>query len=117
MSRSQILIDVLKTGQDVSYRPHGNSMGRIIRSGALVVVRPFADDDAPRVGDVVLAKVKGRVYLHLVTALDGNRVQIGNAVPSHQRMDDARTRVWSLRQRGWQIASTKVLTSDTQYPK
>jgi len=29
-------------------------------------------------GDVVLVKVKGTVYLHLITALEKERVQIGN---------------------------------------
>ena len=31
-----------------------------------------------QVGDIVLCKVNGRQYLHLVKAVQGNRVQIGN---------------------------------------
>lgn len=49
----------------------------LIHSRQLVTVAPV---DAARVevGDIVLAKVAGTVYLHLVTAIEGKRVQIGN---------------------------------------
>ena len=57
--------------------PRGNSMTPRIESGQLVAVRPLKEGE-PSKGDVVLAKVNGRVYLHKVTARDGNRVQIGN---------------------------------------
>jgi hypothetical protein len=33
---------------------------------------------ALRRGDIVLVKVKGTVYLHQITALEKDRVQIGN---------------------------------------
>jgi hypothetical protein len=40
--------------------------------------RPVTEPDMLPRGDVVLVKVKGTVYLHLITALEKERVQIGN---------------------------------------
>lgn len=48
-----------------------------IESGQLCTVEP-ADPDALKVGDVVLCKVNGREYLHLIKAIQGPRFQIGN---------------------------------------
>lgn len=47
-----------------------------IESGQLVTVEPLSAD--PQVGDIVLCRVKGSEYLHLVKAIDGARFQIGN---------------------------------------
>ncbi len=49
----------------------------LIRSRQLVTVAPV-DPARLDVGDIVLARVAGSVYLHLVTAIAGGRVQIGN---------------------------------------
>lgn len=68
-------IEILKSGQSVSFRPKGNSMTPRIKSGDLVTVEPLTDVN---VGDIVLCKVKGREYLHLISAIDGNRYQISN---------------------------------------
>jgi hypothetical protein len=38
-----------------------------------------AETDALAVGDIVFVKVKGRWYLHRVSAVDKRRVQIANA--------------------------------------
>ncbi|WP_432972261.1 S24 family peptidase [Dactylosporangium sp. CA-233914] len=66
-------------GETVRFRPTGNSMTPLIRSRALVTVEPV---DPARVepGDIVLAKVAGTVYIHLVSAVDhaARRVQISN---------------------------------------
>jgi hypothetical protein len=48
-----------------------------VESGSLVTLEPVDPADL-QVGDVVLVRVKGRVYLHLVKALRGNQFQIGN---------------------------------------
>jgi hypothetical protein len=63
----------------VSFRPTGSSMVPLIRSRQLVTVGPV-DPSAIEVGDIVLARVAGSVYLHLVSAVDGprSRVQISN---------------------------------------
>jgi len=48
-----------------------------IESGQLCTVEPV-DPAAVAVGDIVLCKVNGRDYLHLVKAIQGPRFQIGN---------------------------------------
>src|SRR5947209_14338672 len=67
----------LKAGETVSFRPRGHSMKGKIDSGRLCTVAPV-EAAALRVGDVVLCKVRGREYLHLVKAIQGQRFQIGN---------------------------------------
>ncbi|MFI0452301.1 hypothetical protein [Actinomadura sp. 6N118] len=66
-------------GATVRFRPTGSSMVPLIRSRDLVEVAPV-DPAKLEVGDIVLAKVAGTVYLHLVSALDParGRVQISN---------------------------------------
>lgn len=48
-----------------------------IESGQLCTVEPV-DPESLRVGDIVLCKVRGVEYLHLVKAVQGPRFQIGN---------------------------------------
>ncbi len=67
----------LRAGETVSFRPRGNSMSGKIESGQLCTVAPV-DPEALRAGDIVLCKVNGREYLHLVKAVQGPRFQIGN---------------------------------------
>lgn len=66
-------------GATVEFRPTGGSMVPLIRSRQLVTVAPV-DADRVEVGDIVLARVSGTVYLHLVSAIDQarKRVQISN---------------------------------------
>jgi hypothetical protein len=66
-------------GSTVEFRPTGSSMVPLIRSRQLVMVAP-ADPARVEVGDIVLARVAGTVYLHLVSAVDApnGRVQISN---------------------------------------
>lgn len=71
-------IEKLQKGETVEFRPHGNSMKPKINSGDLVVVSPISVDSKFEEGDIVLCKVKGRQYLHLVSAVQGNRIQISN---------------------------------------
>jgi hypothetical protein len=52
-------------------------MTPIIRSRQPVRIVPVVPETVER-GDVVLAKVAGRFYLHLVSAVQGERVQISN---------------------------------------
>jgi hypothetical protein len=67
----------LTAGETVSFRPRGHSMAPKIRSGQLCTVAPV-DATELDVGDIVLCKVRGAEYLHLVKAIDGERFQIGN---------------------------------------
>jgi hypothetical protein len=70
-------IGKLRDGETVSFRPRGNSMTGKIESGNLCTVEPI-DPGSLRVGDIVLCKVNGREYLHLIKAIQGQRYQIGN---------------------------------------
>jgi hypothetical protein len=67
----------LRAGETVQFRPHGGSMRGKIESGQLCTVEPV-DPANLSVGDIVLCKVNGREYLHLVKAIQGGRFQIGN---------------------------------------
>lgn len=69
-------IEKLKNNEIVKFRPRGNSMTPRIKSGQLCVVSP--DISILEVGDVVLCKVSGNQYLHLIKAIQGDRFQIGN---------------------------------------
>lgn len=66
----------LQAGNTVSFRPRGNSMTGKIESGQLCTVEPVSGD--LKTGDVVLCKVAGKQYLHLIKAIHGERYQIGN---------------------------------------
>ena len=67
----------LQRGETVQFRPRGHSMKGRIASGQLCTVVP-ADAATLDVGDIVLCKVNGRQYLHLIKAIQGSRFQIGN---------------------------------------
>ncbi|MEU6309355.1 S26 family signal peptidase [Streptomyces sp. NPDC047014] len=66
-------------GATVEFRPTGGSMVPLVRSRQRVVVAPV-DPAKLEAGDIVLARVAGTVYLHLVSAVDParGRVQISN---------------------------------------
>ena len=68
-------IEKLKQGEVVSFRPRGNSMKPKINSGELVV---SPDISKLAVDDIVLCKVKGSQYVHLIKAIQDDRYQIGN---------------------------------------
>lgn len=67
----------LKKGKRVEFRPRGNSMKPKVNSGQLCTVDPI-DFTSLEVGDIVLCKVNGNQFLHLVKAIQGKRYQIGN---------------------------------------
>ncbi len=48
-----------------------------VNDGNLVTLQPVAADTL-KVEDIVLVRVKGNDYLHLIKAIDGDRLQIGN---------------------------------------
>ena len=77
MGWAQHYIAALKTGKTVSFRPRGNSMSPRIKSGQLCTVEPV-DTVQLRQDDVVLCKVNGREYLHIIYAIQGDRFLIGN---------------------------------------
>jgi phage repressor protein C with HTH and peptisase S24 domain len=73
-------IQKLIDGQEVSFRPKGNSMQPKIESGNLVTVSPSLGE--LKEGDIVLCKVKGNQYVHLIKAVkidgDNKLYLIGN---------------------------------------
>lgn len=71
-------ISKLKLGDTVKFRPKGNSMTGKVNSGQLCTVEPITDYTLLKKGDVVLCKVSGNQYLHLINAIQGERIQIAN---------------------------------------
>jgi SOS-response transcriptional repressor LexA len=74
-------ISKLRAGEVVSFRPHGNSMQGKVESGQLCTVEPVKDASNLKVGDIVLAKVHGNIYFHLIKKIQVNGVRkflIGN---------------------------------------
>ena len=71
-------IEKLKLGETVSFRPRGHSMKGKIQSGQLCTVKPIENIEKLQKGDIVLCKVNGNEYLHLIKAIQGPRFQIGN---------------------------------------
>ena len=69
-------VEKLMNGETVQFRPRGQSMSGKIESGQLCTVEAVTNE--LQVGDIVLCKVKGREFLHLIKAIQGERYQIGN---------------------------------------
>ena len=61
-------IDKLQAGEQVQFRPMGNSMQPRIKSGQLCTVDPI--DGPPQKGDVVLCRVGRAEYLHKVLSVE-----------------------------------------------
>lgn len=67
----------LQAGKTVQIRPRGNSMVGLINSGQLVTIDPIVNRILIK-DDIVLVKVRGNIYLHLIKAVNRNRYLIGN---------------------------------------
>jgi hypothetical protein len=78
MGWASFAIEQLQKGETVQIRPSGHSMTGKVNHKDLVTLAP-SDPDALEVGDIVLVRVKGNVYLHLIKAIDNKkRFLIGN---------------------------------------
>lgn len=79
MGMLDVQADRVRAGATVEFRPTGTSMVPLVHSRQRVRVAP-AEPALLEPGDIVLARVSGTVYLHLVTAVDTprRRVQISN---------------------------------------
>lgn len=71
-------IQQLQRGQMVAIRPRGHSMRGLIADGQRVTLAPLQAGE-PRVGDVVLCRVRGRTMLHRVHAVGPRGYAIANA--------------------------------------
>ena len=56
----------------------GNSMTPILKSRQTVICEPVTDETVLSKKDIVLCKVNGRFYLHLIYAIKGDTFLIGN---------------------------------------
>lgn len=92
------IIERINNGEIVEIRPSGQSMTPVIRSKDLVRLEAV-DTSTLALDDVVLARVKGRYFLHKITAIDGDRIQISN---NHGHVNG-----WTYRDKVFAIA-TKV---------
>lgn len=89
-------VEPLRRGETVQARGFGNSMTPLVESGEIVTLIPVTAATDLGKGDVVLAKVNGRLYLHLIRALAQDEVLIAN---NHGRVNGwtARSNVYGLR--------------------
>jgi phage repressor protein C with HTH and peptisase S24 domain len=65
----------LEEGRSITIKPRGNSMYPRIKSGQEVRLEPAT---TARRGEAVLARVRGALYLHEVSAIQDGRHQISN---------------------------------------
>ena len=74
-------IAALQEGKTASIKCSGNSMRPRIVTKSLVTLEPCTAEDVA-VGDALLCKVRGNVYVHLATAIKGGKgkrqIQISN---------------------------------------
>ena len=77
MSWALYAIEALKKGQTITITPKGSSMEPKISSGDKVTLAPCDPLTLER-GDIVLARVQGSDYLHLIKGIKKGQVLIGN---------------------------------------
>jgi hypothetical protein len=76
--RLEPILEKLKLKQTIhNYVESGNSMTPLISHREPVTLAPV-DKSKLAIGDIVLSKVAGRFYLHLIKAIQEDRIQIGN---------------------------------------
>jgi SOS-response transcriptional repressor LexA len=77
MGWAKFAIEKLQQGETCQIRPSGHSMTGRVNHKNLVTLEPCKTEDL-KVGDVVLVRVKGNVFLHLIKAINNGRFLIGN---------------------------------------
>ena len=68
----------LRSGESCIVVGYGNSMTPKLMSGEAVIMEPVNDDTILNKNDIVLVKVNGRYYCHLISAIKHNSYQISN---------------------------------------
>ena len=77
MNWAKFAIEKLQRGETAQVRPRGHSMRAKVNDGDLVTLE-LCKPEGLNSGDIVLARVRGNVYLHLIKAAQGERFLIGN---------------------------------------
>lgn len=75
---NKITADHLRQGETCVVVGYGNSMTPMLMSGEPVVMEPVTEETVLEKGDVVLVKVNGHYYCHLISAIRNNSYQISN---------------------------------------
>ena len=68
----------LQLGETCIVVGYGNSMTPKLMSGEAVIMEPVTTDTVLEKGDIVLVKVNGHYYCHLISAIRNNSYQISN---------------------------------------
>jgi len=75
---NQITADHLRAGETCIVVGYGNSMTPKLASGEAILMEPVTEDTILKKGDIVLVKVNGHFYCHLISAIRGGSYQISN---------------------------------------
>jgi hypothetical protein len=78
MSWCDNALNELKAGREVFVQFKGDWMEPDVPDGARVLLASIADPYYLKVGDIVLAPLNGKIYLHKILATEINRVKIGD---------------------------------------
>lgn len=74
-----ITAEHLKNGEVCKVIGFGQSMSPILKSGQPVICEPVTEETGLKKNDIVLCKVKGKYYLHKISAIkNGVSYQISN---------------------------------------
>lgn len=77
-NENRYTVEHLLAGERVICVGVGNSMTPILKSRQEVVLDPVTPETELHKKDIVLTKVRGNHYLHLIHAIQGDRYLIGN---------------------------------------
>ena len=75
---NRITAEHLKAGETCKVVGFGQSMAPILKSGQPVICVPVTESTNLNKNDIVLCKVKGKYYLHKISAIKGKVYQIAN---------------------------------------
>lgn len=76
---NSITAEHLKNGETCKIIGFGQSMTPILKSGQSVICKPVTEETDLKKNDIVLCKVKGKYYLHKISAIkNGVSYQISN---------------------------------------
>lgn len=73
-----ITAEHLQNGETCIVIGYGNSMTPKLKSGESVIMEPVTEETILKKGDIVLCKVNGNYYCHLISSIRGNSYQISN---------------------------------------